>query len=263
MSTTANIEYKIINVSGPVFAEQVGGVPRDVLPSTVLVGKKLITTMWDNLGGEHAVNRAEETYKQLQKGIWEDFMSCGAGITRFLNTKESALSILDRAIKRGTGTNFSIEDHAGNIQKSPFHINLITDLQYRIQNLNAHLPTLQDELTHAEALDDQLLESILQLRLQEAEEDLARFQEELDHLGPLPSPLATPVPEALETICDVRNPSKFTRLMKSMKCWGKALGDTDVRATSSSAGNYTLDDRREVNVAEGALRLRIGVSGVY
>ncbi|KAF9030169.1 hypothetical protein BJ165DRAFT_1411435 [Panaeolus papilionaceus] len=29
----------------------------------------------------------------------------------------------------------------------------------------------------------------------------------------------------------------------------------DMRATSSSARNYTLDDRREVNVAEGALRI--------
>ncbi|KAF9032067.1 hypothetical protein BJ165DRAFT_1410984 [Panaeolus papilionaceus] len=42
----------------------------------------------------------------------------------------------------------------------------------------------------------------------------------------------------------------------------KGTKTSDVRATSSSAGYYTLDDRREVNVAEGALRLRIGVSVV-
>ncbi|KAF9034270.1 hypothetical protein BJ165DRAFT_1534097 [Panaeolus papilionaceus] len=176
------------------------------------------------LGG-HAAKCAEETYNQLNKNIWKDFIRQGAQITRFLNTEELALSILDRALQWGTGTIFSIEDHVNNINKSPFQNNLLTDLQYHIQNLHTHVPMLQDELTHAEALGDQLLKSILQLRLQEAEEDLARFQQELDHSGFLPSPLPTPAPEALETIYIERNPSKFTQIMKSIKCCSKTVGE--------------------------------------
>lgn len=47
-------------------------------------------------------------------------------------------SILYQALESGMGTIFSIEDHINNIKISPFHNNLLADLRYRIQNLQAH-----------------------------------------------------------------------------------------------------------------------------
>ncbi|KAF9037952.1 hypothetical protein BJ165DRAFT_1614233 [Panaeolus papilionaceus] len=148
----------------------------------------IVTTMWDNIWGEGPAARAEKTYEQLQDNIWKDFIEAGAQITKFYNTEESALSILDDAVGRGTGRTFSIERHQYTVKSSPFANNLLTDLQNRIQNLHSHIPTLEEELAHAEVQDDALLVATLRPRIEEAKNDLARFSKELQESGHLPPP---------------------------------------------------------------------------
>ncbi|KAF9042526.1 hypothetical protein BJ165DRAFT_1529916 [Panaeolus papilionaceus] len=193
----------------PISSVQLPGSQRQVLETfQALTGVMtaaeitIVTTMWDNIWGEHSVTRAEKTYEQLQDNIWKDFIEVGAQITRFSNTEESALEILDEVFNRGGGSYFSIEDHRHNIKHSPFENNLLTDLQNRIQNLHSHIPTLQDELAHAEVQSDKLLVSTLRPRLQEAKTDLARFKKELQESGLLPPPPSSthsPVLEATST----------------------------------------------------------------
>ncbi|KAF9037231.1 hypothetical protein BJ165DRAFT_1532617 [Panaeolus papilionaceus] len=191
----------------PITSTRLPGTQRQVLKTfNALTGVEtakdvmIVTTMWDNIWGENATKRAEDNYQQLQNDIWKDFIQEGAQLMQFHNAQESALSILDKAFASGLGELFSIDHHDENIKGSPFEANLVTDLQDRIQNLKSHIPTLHDELTHAKAQGDDLLLSTLRPRIQEAEEDLARFQKELDDSGLLPpvhlTPLATPPPDS-------------------------------------------------------------------
>ncbi|KAF9043404.1 hypothetical protein BJ165DRAFT_1529440 [Panaeolus papilionaceus] len=180
----------------PITSTRLPGTQRQVLKTfNALTGVKtaknvmIVTTMWDNIWGENATKRAEDNYQQLQSDIWKDFIEEGAQLMQFHNTQESALSILDAALVLGIRHLFSFEYHQKIIQGSPFEGNLITDLQDRIQNLKSHIPTLCDELAHAEAEGDDLLLSTLCPRIQEAKEDLSRFQKELNdfHAPPVSS----------------------------------------------------------------------------
>ncbi|KAF9037942.1 hypothetical protein BJ165DRAFT_1500069, partial [Panaeolus papilionaceus] len=102
----------------PITSVRLPGSQRQVLKTfQALTGVRaardvtIVTTMWDNIWGEGPAVRAEKAYEQLQYNIWMEFIEAGAQITRFYNTEESALSVLDDALGRGTGRVFSIEDY--------------------------------------------------------------------------------------------------------------------------------------------------------
>ncbi|KAF9037963.1 P-loop containing nucleoside triphosphate hydrolase protein [Panaeolus papilionaceus] len=258
----------------PITSIRLSGSQRQVLKTfqalsgvTAARDITIVTSMWDNIWGEHATTQAEKTYEQLRDNIWKDFIEAGAQITKFYNTEESALSVLDDALGRGIGRAFSIEDHRYDIKSSPFANNLLTDLQNRIQNLHSHMPTLQDELAHAEEQGDELLMSTLRPRLQEAENNLARFSKELQESGLLPSPPPSPPPSVLSRGFGARvtalqeyatnsaqqlacftsvqpsvvqpnleqqlvpappTPRRFVRILEILKCWGNAVGQHHV-----------------------------------
>ncbi|KAF9037261.1 hypothetical protein BJ165DRAFT_1597569 [Panaeolus papilionaceus] len=242
----------------PITSTRLPGTQQQVLKTFhALTGVKtaknvtIVTTMWDNIWAEHATKRAEDNYQQLQNDIWKDFIDEGAQMTQFHNTQKSVLSILEKAFASDIGRLFSIEHHRKNMQGSPFEGNLVTDLQDRIQNLKSHIPTLHDELAHAKAQGDQLLLSTLRPRLQEAEADLTRFQQELDDSGLLPPPpllpLASPptdsephniatsgisqsVKEDVQAMPQpptpaLRTPGRFVCIVGLMKCWGNTVGE--------------------------------------
>ncbi|KAF9034336.1 hypothetical protein BJ165DRAFT_1513122 [Panaeolus papilionaceus] len=262
---------------------------------------KIVTTMWDCIWGEQAVERAERTYDQFQNDIWKSFIEEGSQIARFLNTEESALSILDIAFGHGAGRTLSIERNYETIHENPYAPNLFTDLQDRIQNLKSDIANHHVDLAYAEEIRDEELKSVIFPRLLEAQEDLARFQKEFDDSGlnglvasPLPQPevahttgyfestqpvvasdpssdpvsesappqdvvltsipsscpgadaqqgntpahdhpYLTTSPLALQEFPDApiqqpqsvtpRSPGRLSRVFKSMKCWGDAVGE--------------------------------------
>ncbi|KAF9043452.1 hypothetical protein BJ165DRAFT_1612472 [Panaeolus papilionaceus] len=242
----------------PITCVRLPGTQRQVLKTFhALTGLKtannvtIVTTMWDNIGGEHGAKRAEANYEQLQSDIWKDFVEEGAQTMQFHNTEESALSILDQALQQGTYVKFSIEDHQNFIKGSPFEANLLTDLQDRIHNLKLEITNHKSDLVQAEAQNDVLLQSIVFPKLQEAKMDLTQFQQELDDSGllpppPLPPP-ATPPPDSKPrgTTLQVNDtthaqpsenqvflptltrhtPGRFARIMELMKCWGNTVGE--------------------------------------
>ncbi|KAF9037268.1 hypothetical protein BJ165DRAFT_1375564, partial [Panaeolus papilionaceus] len=90
----------------PISSTRLPGTQRQVLKTfNALTGVKaadnvtIVTTMWDNIWGEHATKRAEDNYQQLQNDIWKDFIDEGAQMTQFHNTRKSALSILDQVFE--------------------------------------------------------------------------------------------------------------------------------------------------------------------
>ncbi|KAF9037924.1 hypothetical protein BJ165DRAFT_414731 [Panaeolus papilionaceus] len=210
----------------PITSVRLPGSHRQVLKTfQVLTGVRaatnitIVTTMWDNIWGERPATRAEKTYEQLQDNIWKDFIEAGAQITKFYNTEESALSVLDDAFGSRPFRAFSIEDHRHNIKSSPFANNLLTNLQNRIQNLHSHIPTLQDELTHAESQGDNLLVLTLRPRLQEAETDLARFKKELDDFNrlPAPSPSSSSSPSVLSQVSEASDAAEQEDIMQRIQ----------------------------------------------
>ncbi|KAF9037276.1 hypothetical protein BJ165DRAFT_1559230 [Panaeolus papilionaceus] len=62
----------------PITCVRLPGTQRQVLKTfNALTGVKtvenvmIVTTMWDNIWGEHATKRAEDNYQQLQNNIWK------------------------------------------------------------------------------------------------------------------------------------------------------------------------------------------------
>ncbi|KAF9035474.1 P-loop containing nucleoside triphosphate hydrolase protein, partial [Panaeolus papilionaceus] len=85
----------------PIHGVRLPGSHREVLRSfQALTGAKsagnitIVTTMWDNLWGDSAKQRAESNFNQLRDS---EFVDEGAQIIKFLNTQESALSVLNAA----------------------------------------------------------------------------------------------------------------------------------------------------------------------
>ncbi|KAF9043414.1 hypothetical protein BJ165DRAFT_242014 [Panaeolus papilionaceus] len=84
----------------PITCVRLPGTQRQVLKTfNALTGVKtvenvvIVTTMWDNIWGEHATKRAEDNYQQLRNNIWKEFIEEGTQMSQFYNTQESALSI--------------------------------------------------------------------------------------------------------------------------------------------------------------------------
>ncbi|KAF9031779.1 hypothetical protein BJ165DRAFT_1616491 [Panaeolus papilionaceus] len=55
----------------------------------------IVTTMWDCVFGEVSTQRAEQGFLMLQNDAWKDYLTHGAELTKFHNTEDSALDIID------------------------------------------------------------------------------------------------------------------------------------------------------------------------
>ncbi|KAF9035437.1 hypothetical protein BJ165DRAFT_1509614 [Panaeolus papilionaceus] len=161
----------------------------------------IVTSMWDNLWGDSAKQRAESNFNQLQDTVWKGFVDEGAQIVKFLNTQESALSILNAAFRIGVGINFDLEmqfQGEKQLKSAPFANHLMDDLQSRIQNLEIKLASTEMDLKGASERDDDLLISTLVPKLKETETLLAKFKKELyDNFG-IVSPLLSNIPSATD-----------------------------------------------------------------
>ncbi|KAF9035451.1 hypothetical protein BJ165DRAFT_1562087, partial [Panaeolus papilionaceus] len=126
----------------PIHSVRLPGSHREVLRTfQALTGAKtagnitIVTSMWDNLWGDSATQRAESNFNQLRDS---EFVDEGAQIMKFLNTQESALSVLNAAFSSVADVNFDLEiqfQGEKQLKSAPFANHLMDDLQSRIQNL--------------------------------------------------------------------------------------------------------------------------------
>ncbi|KAF9035491.1 hypothetical protein BJ165DRAFT_1562233 [Panaeolus papilionaceus] len=189
----------------------------------------IVTSMWDNLWGDSAKQRAESNFNQLQDTVWKEFVDEGAQIVKFHNTQESVLSILNTAFRELVTVEFGLEIqfHGRKQLKSALFANhLMDDLQSRIQNLEIELASTDMDLKGASERGDDRLASTLIPKLKEIETLLTKFKQELyDEFGIVlpslsdvpsaiggPSNTDTPVmtPQPFESVAPHAMPSSFT-----------------------------------------------------
>ncbi|PPR00096.1 hypothetical protein CVT24_008998 [Panaeolus cyanescens] len=198
----------------------------------------VVTTMWDQVWGDSAVNRAESSFIQLRDDIWKGFIERGTQIVRFYNTQESALSILggvfDSATPRGTDSDHAFELHTLNdnlpLSSTPFAHLLYDDLKTRIQSLHSQRENIWAEILHDltdETESNEELREDIATRLAEVEKEIEKFEKELRDLG---SP-----PQKLENF---QKEGRMSRIFGSIK---RVMGPTGAGKSSVSTKNGLYD----------------------
>ncbi|PPQ75025.1 hypothetical protein CVT24_010294 [Panaeolus cyanescens] len=129
----------------------------------------IITTMWDNIHGAEALQRAENNFIELRDVIWKDEISNRAEIVKFQNTPASAIDIFGSTVIAGCLKDnvFALEDNnlAGPI--------LFHELLDRLDSCRNRKNSLLREKIELFSNPNPELESIVVSSLEEAEEDLA------------------------------------------------------------------------------------------
>ncbi|KAF9050477.1 hypothetical protein BJ165DRAFT_1458316 [Panaeolus papilionaceus] len=157
----------------------------------------IVTTMWDSINNESALQRSESTFEQLKEDAWREFTQKGSRVLKFLNTQESALAILENALGWPMRQFFVLEDMvrgSQGLQESSFAPNLRNDLKDRIQALELERGNIKSnlELQFGEEEEKRKMEAFLVPKLKEIETDIAKFKQELEEFGPPPDTLSTP-----------------------------------------------------------------------
>ncbi|PPQ71319.1 hypothetical protein CVT24_012045 [Panaeolus cyanescens] len=151
-----------------------------------------VTTMWNNLWKEDQIARADERFAQLKENHWKEFVDKGAAITKFQNTRESALQILDECMRSDSGSAFKFEferlqlENHKPLRETPYGPIVYQNLIERIAGLQQKLRLLEDDFgsMDEEAKGNEQLMTVLLKEKDEAMRDLAMFEEELKEFDP-------------------------------------------------------------------------------
>ncbi|PPR00095.1 hypothetical protein CVT24_008997 [Panaeolus cyanescens] len=141
----------------------------------------VVTTMWDGVYGERGLSRAEATYTELRDSVWKDAIRRGTQITKFHNTRDSALHVMDGILADANSADkfFPLEEKAQGgdtpLRDLPFGINLYHDLIARIQAFQLQKEVLQLELVDPSMAEDDETRTIFQSQLTEAH-DLEEYK---------------------------------------------------------------------------------------
>ncbi|KAF9031920.1 hypothetical protein BJ165DRAFT_1616460 [Panaeolus papilionaceus] len=146
----------------------------------------MVTTMWDILHSQVRRNRAEKNFLQVSE-LSQDFTDRGAGITRFLNTKASALEILDRPLHK----------------KRAFDVVGFTTTPHLYQNLREYIELTIRERHNIEA-QPEVKTPMLDRNLRENEQRLDKFIEQFIEYGPPPAQFADDHQRLCELVLSVR-----------------------------------------------------------
>ncbi|PPR08041.1 hypothetical protein CVT24_010840 [Panaeolus cyanescens] len=187
-------------------------------PGVVVV----VTTMWDRLWNERSINAAEGRFNQLQDNVWKDLLDTGGLITKFTNTHESAVDVINtlRArVTRGRNphTAYNMEE-AGIMKDAPFGRYLYQDLLDRLQNAQQHRQSLDAELVLPETQRSHELESDVRRRLQKIHCLISKLEIQVVGFGEPPAGFEymSPVRHALMTKHN-KGVGTFARIISSLK----------------------------------------------
>ncbi|KAF9032348.1 P-loop containing nucleoside triphosphate hydrolase protein [Panaeolus papilionaceus] len=162
----------------------------------------IATTMWDCLWKESSIERANSRYQQMQDTIWKDFVEGGSRITKFENTRESALDVLDLILDQTITPDaiwFEFENmarHEQAVRDSRFAQAILRSLVDRHQALIQRHLTLEEELRQlsgSTSAVDMLLQAILQQEKSEVERFINIFEGELADFGEPPGQVNLPM----------------------------------------------------------------------
>ncbi|KAF9047931.1 hypothetical protein BJ165DRAFT_1127646 [Panaeolus papilionaceus] len=138
-----------------------------------------VTTMWDTLHNERTRKRAESNFVQLGDEVFQDFFGkyreC---ITQFMNTKNSALQVLD------VSRNAAVDSFSKPTSSASPH--LYQDLHERIEVALEAKRMIESDLAQSESQTNTELRDILEKNEREYHETLIKFIGQLINFGPLP-----------------------------------------------------------------------------
>ncbi|KAF9049137.1 P-loop containing nucleoside triphosphate hydrolase protein [Panaeolus papilionaceus] len=138
-----------------------------------------VTTMWDTLHNERVLKRAESNYEQLRSETFKDYIEQGAKLAQFMNTRTSALQILDMPNYNG----FVFRDNTS--LQSSHH--LYEDLYQRIESAIQQRIYIECELAQPEVQAIPILTSLLERNYAENELILRKFITQLVGFGAPPA----------------------------------------------------------------------------
>ncbi|PPQ63632.1 hypothetical protein CVT24_004385 [Panaeolus cyanescens] len=142
-------------------------------------GVTIVTTMWDTVWNLRMKERAEANFIQLRDSVWK-VCAC---ITRFLNTQDSALVILDDCRAHwgsAFGDAYRVVDEKGPLGDTYYGRLLYQDLLGRIESARTQKRALESELTQEEVRNNPALHSIIKTGLRTTDRILKKFEKQLD-----------------------------------------------------------------------------------
>ncbi|KAF9047953.1 hypothetical protein BJ165DRAFT_1593587 [Panaeolus papilionaceus] len=140
-----------------------------------------VTTMWDTLCTPEAKQRAESNFEQLEEILTRELKN-QATITRFDNTRESAIKIMDHL--------YAFPSEAFSEYASSAKKHLHQDLRERIESSLQVQKSINLELSQSKVQIDSELRSILEQNLSEVDEVLIKFMGQLADFERPPSKFA-------------------------------------------------------------------------
>ncbi|KAF9057221.1 hypothetical protein BJ165DRAFT_1397535 [Panaeolus papilionaceus] len=148
--------------------------PYDDLDSVIFV-----TTMWDNLYNEQTQTRADSNFSQLADEVFKElFGGHEISITRFMNTRSSALEVVDQG---NYYTNAFIK------HKTSTSPHLYHDLHERIVGALQQKKIIELDLAQPDAQVNLELKAILEENQRENNETLTKFIKQFVDFGRPPS----------------------------------------------------------------------------
>ncbi|PPQ76456.1 hypothetical protein CVT24_013350, partial [Panaeolus cyanescens] len=156
----------------------------------------IVTTMWDQVWCERVEKRAQKNFNELKDG---DMIAKGAGITKFKNTQESALKVIDNAVdgwRQVYNSPYHNQRVVNGLLKATEHGSfLYKDLISRIEAARQRQLTLQSDLQAG--VDDPVLQSLFQKEQEHVEYLLGKYELQLKLFETPPGPQASLSPSAV------------------------------------------------------------------
>ncbi|KAF9031470.1 P-loop containing nucleoside triphosphate hydrolase protein [Panaeolus papilionaceus] len=187
-----------------------------------------VTTMWDTLYGEQALSRGQSNFEELRDKQLKYYIDGGAQITKFTNTRLSALQILDAVLVSGDTIRLTDLD--------PRTPPIYRDLHERIESALLLRKNIEDDLAQPDAQTNQDLRDILEGNFQENDEVLAKFIEQFLDYGDPPEGFED-VAQGLrhKIIADTNLPLRMRLMMlesESQQASPSLLPETELVSTS-------------------------------
>ncbi|KAF9042313.1 hypothetical protein BJ165DRAFT_1486773 [Panaeolus papilionaceus] len=172
----------------------------------------VVTTMWDRLWNERGKIAAEGRFTQLRDDIWADLRDSHQVVTKFWNTHESALDIVNATMDWKDDQNQLYEDgqpsaydaydlkHCGPPEQAPFGPHLYQDLLDRIQSVQQLTLSAETQLAGPDARSNSELKRLLKQQLRRDRALLEKFERQLIDFGQPPEGFerVTPLLQAIK-----------------------------------------------------------------
>ncbi|KAF9030398.1 P-loop containing nucleoside triphosphate hydrolase protein [Panaeolus papilionaceus] len=198
---------------------------RDFLKPTRDLGSIIfVTTMWDTLHNARSVRRAHSNFAQLQNEILKEFMDDDGIITQFMNTRTSALEIMD-------GFTWAIHYQLPPTVSAAFQ-HLYQDLHERIENVLQQKRVLELDLTKPDAQTNLELRSVLEEAYRDNQRVLTKFVGQFAQITEPPPGLEDAhekLQESIEAIKDAMStvpPLVFTTTVSGLPATTRDSGQT-------------------------------------